>query len=65
MQHDTAHHTVSFPDSNLATPECDFGCLHRTLGEELLLPPLYAFEETSTSAHTWANTAVNKVSSKH
>lgn len=57
--------TVSFPDSNLATPECDFGCLHRTLGEELLLPPLYAFEETSTSAHTWANTAVNKVSSKH
>ncbi|XP_063885164.1 lysosomal alpha-mannosidase-like isoform X4 [Scylla paramamosain] len=46
--------------SSFASPECDFGCLHRTLGEELLLPPLYAFEETSALAHTWTNTAVNK-----
>lgn len=46
--------------SSFGSEECDFGCMHRTLGEELLLPPLYLFEETSVSAHTWRTSSVNK-----
>lgn len=46
--------------NSFATSECDFGCLHRTLGEELLLPPFYLFEETTVSVHAWKESAVNK-----
>ncbi|KAG0712701.1 Lysosomal alpha-mannosidase [Chionoecetes opilio] len=46
--------------STFADRNCDFGCLHRSLGEELLLPPLYLFEETTASVHAWKESAVNK-----
>ncbi|KAL7642572.1 UNVERIFIED_CONTAM: hypothetical protein RMT77_007133 [Armadillidium vulgare] len=34
--------------SNFASDECDFGCQHRTLGEELLLQPVITFSCSSS-----------------
>lgn len=46
--------------SYLATPECDFGCLHRRLGEEVMLQPIISFSKTSMSAYDWKTTFNNK-----
>ncbi|XP_045601316.2 lysosomal alpha-mannosidase isoform X1 [Procambarus clarkii] len=46
--------------SEFATPDCDFGCLHRSLGEQLMLQPLVSFTRTSASAYTWKNTFITK-----
>lgn len=45
---------------------CDFGCLHRTHGEMLLLPPVISFTPTTTTTHQWLaqyNTKVRLLSS--
>ncbi|XP_071540487.1 lysosomal alpha-mannosidase-like isoform X2 [Panulirus ornatus] len=46
--------------SDFVTSDCDFGCLHRSLGEQLLLQPVTAFTPTSITAHTWKNAFNNK-----
>ncbi|KAK3861068.1 hypothetical protein Pcinc_032926 [Petrolisthes cinctipes] len=32
---------------------CDFGCLHRLVGERVLLPPIISFTPTTATHHDW------------
>lgn len=48
--------------SKFGDGNCDFGCLHRTLGEMLLLPPVIAFTPTATTTHQWLAQYNTKVS---
>lgn len=42
--------------SDLITPDCDFGCQHRTLGEQLMLQPILSFNPSTDSTQDWKNT---------
>lgn len=42
--------------SDLITPDCDFGCQHRTLGEQLMLQPILSFNPSTDSTQAWKNT---------
>lgn len=42
--------------SDLVTPDCDFGCQHRTLGEQLMLQPILSFNPSTDSTQAWKNT---------
>ncbi|XP_042239009.1 lysosomal alpha-mannosidase-like isoform X2 [Homarus americanus] len=40
--------------------DCDFGCLHRSVGEHIMLEPVLSFTPTTATTHTWKNTYTNK-----
>ncbi|XP_042885144.1 lysosomal alpha-mannosidase-like isoform X3 [Penaeus japonicus] len=39
--------------SDFANDDCDFGCLHRSLGEKVMLEPVISFTPTTKPAHAW------------
>ncbi|XP_064094192.1 lysosomal alpha-mannosidase-like isoform X1 [Macrobrachium nipponense] len=47
------HHLIF---SDLAPPGCDFGCLQRSLGERVMMPPIMSFMSTTLPQQTWKET---------
>ncbi|XP_076058752.1 lysosomal alpha-mannosidase II isoform X1 [Oratosquilla oratoria] len=46
--------------SSFGKPGCDFGCMHRSKAEEVLLAPIVSFTPTTKSTHEWQMSSVTR-----